>query len=74
MIIQIKTIIMIMQMVALNSKHRTNRKQRKHRKMTQTNFPKEYVEKAALGSPLIEQNSDHMRLTQKIQFCSSFNF
>ena len=32
---------MIIQMVLLNSKHRTNRKQRKHRETTKTGFPKE---------------------------------
>ena len=31
-------------MVALNSKHKTNRKQRKHRKTTKISFPKEEVE------------------------------
>ena len=33
-------------MVALNSKHRTNRKERKHRKATKTSFPREQIEKA----------------------------
>ena len=32
---------MIMQMVALNSNHRTNRKQKNYGKATTTSFPKE---------------------------------
>ena len=37
---------MIIQMVTLISKHRTNRKERKHRKATKMSFPRELVEKA----------------------------
>ena len=33
--------IMIIEMLALNSKHRTNRKKRKYRKVTKTSFPRE---------------------------------
>ena len=33
-------------MVALNSKHRINRKERKHIKAPKTSFPREQVEKA----------------------------
>ena len=57
---------------SLSSKHRTNRKQRKHRKTTKISFPKEWVEKADLNKSRIEQNNDHILLTHKIQFCSSF--
>ena len=32
-------------MVTLNSKHKTNRKQRKHNGTTKTSFPKEDIEK-----------------------------
>ena len=56
----------------LSSEHRTNRKQRKHRKTTKISFPKEQVEQADLNKSHIEQNNDHTRLAHKIQFCSSF--
>ena len=46
---------MIIQMVALNSKHRTNRKQRNHRKTIKTSFLKEQVEKADLDKPVLNK-------------------
>ena len=39
---------MIIQIVALNSKQKTDRKQRKNRKVAIISFPKEWVEKANL--------------------------
>ena len=42
-------------MVALNSKHRTNRKERKHRKVTKTNFPREQVEKTDRDKPVLNK-------------------
>ena len=59
-------------MVALNSKHRTNRKQRKHRETTKLVSQK----KGRKDSPRkthIEQNNDHTRLMHKIKFRNSFN-
>ena len=46
---------MIMQMVTLNSKHRTNRKQRKLKKVTKTSFLREQVEKADLIKPILNK-------------------
>ena len=46
---------MIMQMVTLNSKHRTNRKQRKLKKATKTSFLREQVEKADLDTPVLNK-------------------
>ena len=46
---------MIIPIMTLNSKHRTNRKQRKHRETTKTSFPKEYVEKADLDKPILSK-------------------
>ena len=47
---------MITQMVALNSKHRTNKKQRKHRKTTKTSLPNEnLLEKADPGKPVLDK-------------------
>ena len=42
-------------MVALKSKHKTNRKQRNHRKTTKISFPKEQVEKADLSKPVLKK-------------------
>ena len=42
-------------MVALNSKHKINRKQRKHRKTTKISFPKEEVEKADLDKLVLNK-------------------
>ena len=42
---------MIIQMVALNSKHRTNRKQRKHRKTTKLVFQKNREKKQTYKNP-----------------------
>ena len=42
-------------MVALNSKHRINRKQRMHQEMTKTGFPKEYVEKTDLDKAVLNK-------------------
>ena len=47
--------IMSIQMVALTSEHRTNRKQRKHRETTKTCFLKEEVEKADLEKPVLNK-------------------
>ena len=46
---------MITQMVALNSKHTTNKKQRKHRKTTKTSLPNELLEKADPGKPVLDK-------------------
>ena len=42
-------------MVALNSKHRTDRKERKHRKGTKTSFPREQVEKVGQDKPVLNK-------------------
>ena len=42
-------------MVALNSKHKTNRKQGKHRQTTKTSSSKEQVEQASLGKPVLKK-------------------
>ena len=46
---------MTIQMMALNSKHRTNRNERKHRKATKTSFPIEWVEKAVREKPVLNK-------------------
>ena len=63
---------MVIQIVALNSKHKTNRKQRKHRKATIISFPKEEVEKANLDKPVFNKIMT-TREKRVIQFRSSFN-
>ena len=42
-------------MVVLNSKHRTNRKQRKLRNTSKTSFPKEQVEEADPDKPVLNK-------------------
>ena len=44
-----------MKMVALNSKHKTNRKERKHRKATETSFPREQEEKVDRDKPVLNK-------------------
>ena len=63
---------MVIQIVALNSKHKTNRKQRKHRKATIISFPKEEVEKVDLDKPVFNKIMT-TREKRAIQFRSSFN-
>ena len=45
-------------MVALNSKHKTNRKQGKHRQTTKTSSSKEQVEQASLGKPVLKKKNN----------------
>ena len=42
-------------MVALNLKHRTDRKERKHKKVTKTSFPREQVEKVDQDKPVLNK-------------------
>ena len=62
---------MIIQMVALNSKHRTNTKQRKHRE-TRKYFPKR-IEEADVGKHVLNKIMTYTGLTHKTHFCSSLN-
>ena len=41
--------------MALNSKRRTNSKERKHRKATKTSFPRKQVEKVDRDKPVLNK-------------------